>query len=155
MDPANLKIGPLLISNYLIVQYSLYVEGAGLSEYYCMQKTLHVPSVPVPIVPCHVRMYQTHWPLYQFCTKPTGLSTNYVPSPLASVTVMFQGSVSIMYQAHCTLASVPYDRISPVRIPPLLSGAALTLHPPSNAYHDHHFHSAPSKIQFSLSPDKD
>ena len=47
------------------------------------------------------------------------------------------------------LASVPYDRISPVHIPPLLSGAALTLHPPSNAYHDHHFHSAPSSAIFT------
>ena len=31
-------------------------------------------------------------------------------------------------------APVPYDRISPVRIPPLLSGAALTLHPASLQY---------------------
>ena len=59
---------------------------------------------------------------------------------------MVQGPVM-----HGTGSSVPYDRISLVRIPPLLSGAALTLHPPSNTYHDHDFHSALSQIWFSPS----
>ena len=106
-------------------------------------------------------MYHVQWPLYHELVHPTGAMYLTVASLYR---FMVQGPVQPYhrisfhsYKYKCSLVSVPdvcqvpcdcavpshgtgwsarvpYDRISPVRIPPLLSGAALTLHPPYFQY---------------------
>ena len=79
-------------------------------------------------------MYHVHWHLYH--AVPSHLmvqgpewQSHMIASRLVHINVHWSAMHHLVVQG-----PVPYDRISPVRIPPLLSGAALTLHPPSLQY---------------------
>ena len=100
----------------------------------------------VSIVPCHVLMYQAHWPLYQLCTKPlyqlcikpTGLCNsnvsrlciNYVPSPLHTGLCTIWSHLA---RPHSSLAKWRRSH-PPPSTPPPSSTFLHPLSPPSNSW---------------------
>ena len=94
---------------------------------YCVHRSLYQT--------CASAMYHVHWHLYH--AVPSHLMVqgpewqyHMIASRLVHINVHWSAMHHLVVRA-----PVPYDRISAVRIPPLLSGAAaLTLHPPSLQY---------------------